>query len=93
MYLQVRNDHPVRNAVKAAKSAGITRVAAAGNTGKNDIVSTDRAPARYRDVITVAASSEQYQMYYKSSYGSSVDIIALGAGIWSDWYTMTRTCQ
>lgn len=91
MSFQVRNDEQFRDAVRSAYAAGIVMVASAGNSN-DDLATVQRYPAKYTNVITVAASNDLYKKHYTSSYGRLVDIIAPGAGIESDWYVkLTRS--
>lgn len=85
MSFQVQNDASFRDAVNSAYAAGIVMVASAGNSN-DDLATVNRYPAKYPNVITVAASNDLYKKHYTSSYGRLVDIIAPGAGIKSDWY-------
>ncbi|KAG9747467.1 hypothetical protein KCU73_g7342, partial [Aureobasidium melanogenum] len=84
MSFEVASEVGFRNAVRSACAAGIIMVAAAGNSN-DDLASSNRYPAKYPQVITVAASNDLYKKLPSSSYGAAVDIIAPGAGIESDW--------
>lgn len=65
--------------IDAAASAGIVLVAAAGN----DNSSESFYPAAYENVIAVGATNENDQKASFSNYGSYIDVMAPGTGIYS----------
>ncbi len=67
-------------AVKAAKTAGVTLVAAAGNSG-----STVDYPAAYQEVIAVSATDTSNVIASFSSRGPEVDLAAPGVSILSTY--------
>lgn len=71
------------DAVAAARNAGITIVAAAGNDGPAD--STVNYPARYPEVIAVAATDQADTLAWFSSRGPEVDLAAPGVNIYSTY--------
>ena len=66
----------VKQTVQAAYKAGITIVAAAGNSG-----GAVGYPAAYEEVIAVSASNSQDQLASFSSRGPEVDFIAPGVAV------------
>jgi hypothetical protein len=66
-----------REAIEAAKAAGITLVAAAGNDGN----STVYYPASYEGVISVGSHDADGQKSDFSNYNEFVDIVAPGSNI------------
>lgn len=71
------------DAVIAAYNAGITMVAAAGNNGPAD--NTVNYPARYPEVIAVAATDQADVLATFSSRGPEVDLAAPGVSIYSTY--------
>lgn len=69
-------------AIQAAYNAGITLVAAAGNDGKANSV---EYPAKYAEVIAVAATDSNNHLATFSSYGPQVAIAAPGVNIYSTY--------
>jgi serine protease len=76
----------LEDAVKKAIDAGITVVAAAGNSA------TDRysIPASYEGVISVGATDSQNHLAEFSNYGPSVDLVAPGVDVYSPIYDYTK---
>lgn len=73
-----QNSLTLRRAVKALSKNGVLMVAAAGNTGKEGAV---LYPAKYPEVIAVAACDEEGKPAIFTSSGPEVDIIAPGVDI------------
>jgi len=71
------------DAITAAYNAGITLVAAAGNSGPED--NTVIYPAKYSEVIAVSATDSTDGQPYWSSRGPEVDLAAPGASIYSTY--------
>lgn len=71
------------DAVKRAYDAGITVVAAAGNSGPGE--NTVSYPARYPEVIAVAATDKNDNLAEFSSRGPEVDLAAPGVNIYSTY--------
>lgn len=71
------------DAIIAAKNAGITVVAAAGNSGPAD--NTVIYPAKYEEAVAVTATDSTDGQPYWSSRGPEVDIAAPGASIYSTY--------
>lgn len=79
------------NAVRAAVSAGVTVVVAAGNENQN---AANVSPASEPSVITVGAIDQNDVRATFSNFGSVLDIFAPGVGILSSWIggtTATRS--
>ncbi|AOP49213.1 S8 family peptidase [Streptomyces lydicus] len=77
-------DEALDAAVKKAIDSGVTFGVAAGNE------STDAgqgSPARVKEAITVASSTNKDEQSDFSNYGSVVDLYAPGSDITSDWNT------
>jgi subtilisin family serine protease len=75
----------LKKAIQAASDSGILFVAAAGNDGLNNDVEMFY-PATYpiKNIISVAASSNQGKLAYFSNYGpKTVHVVAPGMGIYS----------
>ncbi|MBB5121349.1 serine protease [Streptomyces eurocidicus] len=75
-------DEALDAAVQKAIASGVTFAVAAGNE------STDAgkgSPARVKEAITVASSTESDQQSDFSNFGASVDLYAPGSEITSDW--------
>lgn len=68
------------DAIIAAKNAGITVVAAAGNSG-----GAVSYPAAYPEAIAVSATDKNNIIAYFSSRGSEIDIAAPGVSIYSTY--------
>lgn len=73
----------VQSSVQAATKAGIVVVAAAGNAGATSVGSRVTFPAKYAEVIAVAATDETNTRATFSSTGSEVELAAPGVGILS----------
>jgi len=71
------------DAIIAAKNAGITIVAAAGNNGETD--GSIVWPARWSETIAVSATNINNELAYFSSYGPEIDLAAPGQDINSTW--------
>ncbi|HET6280225.1 MAG TPA: S8 family serine peptidase [Polyangia bacterium] len=67
----------IGNAVKYARSKGVTVVAAAGNDGKGRV----SYPARYPGVIAVAATQFDETTTFYSNWGGEIDIAAPGGNV------------
>ncbi|RYU94852.1 S8 family serine peptidase [Emticicia agri] len=65
--------------IDEAYNAGVLIVAAAGNNGQN----SSYYPASYNRVISVGSVTVNDEKSYFSNYGSSVDLVAPGSGIYS----------
>lgn len=78
-------DRFMDQAIEYAYSRGVTMVAAAGNDGEPWIA----YPARHPKVIAVGAIGPDLGRTNWSNYGSSVDVTAPGADIFSTWPTNT----
>ncbi|KOT90045.1 serine protease [Streptomyces sp. NRRL F-5755] len=75
-------DEALDAAVQKAVASGVTFAVAAGNE------STDAgqgSPARVKEAITVASSTNTDEQSDFSNYGSAVDLYAPGSDITSDW--------
>ncbi|MEW6545699.1 MAG: S8 family peptidase [Bacillota bacterium] len=84
MSLGGSTDSPaLHDAVIAAYNSGITIVCAAGNSGPEE--DTVAYPARYPEVIAVAATAADDSVPDFSSRGPEVDIAAPGVSILSTW--------
>ncbi|MCR4429444.1 MAG: S8 family peptidase [Tepidanaerobacteraceae bacterium] len=73
-----KNSMALERAIKEAYRQNIVLVAAAGNSGGDDSV---MYPAKYPEVIAVAASNSANKAAWFSSGGPEVDVIAPGASI------------
>jgi thermitase len=71
----------LEDAVNYAYGQGVILVAAAGNTGVNAVM----YPARYPNVLAVAATDNADNRAGFSNYGPEVDLAAPGVGIYSTW--------
>jgi thermitase len=69
------------DAVNYAYGQGVILVAAAGNTGVNAVM----YPARYPNVLAVAATDNANNRAGFSNYGPEVDLAAPGVDIYSTW--------
>jgi len=72
----------MQSAIRAAKSAGLVVVVAAGNSNANACSSY---PAAYPECITVASSDAYDYRSSFSNYGTCCKIFAPGTGITSTW--------
>ncbi|HXF63558.1 MAG TPA: S8 family serine peptidase [Caldilineaceae bacterium] len=87
--LTVSIDSPaLKDAVTAARDAGILVVAAAGNTR-----STVLWPAAYPETVAVAATTNTDEHADFSNYGSAIDIAAPGSSILSTYHGNTYRHQ
>ena len=68
-------------AVKSAYDQGVTIVAAAGNDSDINATEDKYIPACYSEVISVAATDENDQMWYGTNNNNMVDICAPGSNI------------
>lgn len=73
-----KNSMALERAIREAYRHNIVLVAAAGNSGGDDSV---MYPAKYPEVIAVAASNSDDKAAWFSSGGPEVDVIAPGSGI------------
>lgn len=71
------------DAIKRVDAAGITQVAAAGNSGPYN--NTVNYPAKFSEVIAVSAIDNTNTIAYFSSRGQEVDLTAPGANIYSTY--------
>ncbi|SKA06833.1 S8 family peptidase [Selenihalanaerobacter shriftii] len=71
----------LKKAVKKAYKSGITMVAASGNKGRKTI----DYPAKYPEVIAVAAINERKKIANFNNYGEGLDLLAPGVNIKSTW--------
>ncbi len=76
------DDYDIQQAVKRCHAAGIVMVAAAGNYGRDYGV---MYPARYPEVIAVAAVNLEELPADFSAYGMELDLAAAGVDVWSTW--------
>lgn len=77
-----RESAALQRAVQKAEAAGLLLVAAAGNLGRANAVVY---PARYPEVLAVAALGEDGRLARFSSYGPEVDVVAPGENILSTY--------
>ena len=75
---------PLRAAITAASNAGIVLVAAAGNSGPG--ANTVGYPAKYPEVIAVAATDSANTVASFSSRGPEVELAAPGVSILSTYF-------
>jgi serine protease len=68
---------PVRRAIEYAHRKGVVVVAAAGNDGRSRV----SYPARYPDVIAVAATQWDESTTFYSNWGAEIDIAAPGGNV------------
>lgn len=68
-------------AVTKTYNAGVSMVAAAGNSGTSGL----SYPGRYAETIGVSATDQGDNLAYYSSYGPQVDLAAPGSGIYSTY--------
>lgn len=71
-------------AVQSAFTAGVLTVVASGNDNVN---ASGGSPASAPNALTVGAITSTWAEARFSNFGTSVDILAPGAGILSAWYT------
>lgn len=76
------DDQSIRQAVKRCYDAGIVMVAAAGNYGRDYGV---MYPAKYPEVLAVAAVNLDKLPGDFSAYGMELDLAAAGVDVWSTW--------
>ncbi|MFI1331755.1 S8 family peptidase [Streptomyces sp. NPDC020845] len=77
-------DEALDAAVQKAIDSGVTFGVAAGNESTD---ASKGSPARVKDAITVASSTDADEQSDFSNYGGIVDIYAPGSDITSDWNT------
>ncbi|NEW71780.1 MULTISPECIES: S8 family peptidase [Streptomyces] len=77
-------DEALDAAVQKAIDSGVTFGVAAGNESAD---AGQSSPARVKDAITVASSTDKDEQSDFSNYGDVVDIYAPGSDITSDWNT------
>ncbi|MFF9478495.1 S8 family peptidase [Streptomyces sp. NPDC014733] len=77
-------DEALDAAVKKAIASGVTFAVAAGNESAD---ASQGSPARVKEAITVASSTNKDEQSDFSNYGSIVDLYAPGSDITSDWNT------
>ncbi|MEE4422757.1 S8 family peptidase [Streptomyces bugieae] len=75
-------DEALDAAVKKAIDSGVTFGVAAGNESSD---AGQSSPARVKEAITVASSTNKDEQSDFSNFGSAVDIYAPGSDITSDW--------
>ncbi|MER5970473.1 S8 family peptidase [Streptomyces sp. NPDC002055] len=75
-------DEALDAAVKKAVAAGVTFVVAAGNESSD---AGQSSPARVKEAVTVASSTEKDEQSDFSNFGKVVDLYAPGSDITSDW--------
>ena len=87
------NSPTIEGAVHLAASQGVLMVAAAGNAG----IGTVYWPARYPEVIAVAALNIHDQRTSYSNYGPEIEIAAPGGDaaqqVFSTWLRMPTSCR
>lgn len=79
----MEDNETFREAVLAAHAAGVTLVAAAGNSGPRE--DTVNYPARYGQTIAVSAVDRSGRMPRFASRGAEVDLVAPGVDVFSTW--------
>ncbi len=72
-------------AIKQAHDHGMLIVAASGNNGQGQV----NYPAAYPEVLAVGATTDQDQRWSLSNYGSALDVVAPGAGIYATTLNFT----
>ncbi|MFI6766198.1 S8 family serine peptidase [Streptomyces sp. NPDC050355] len=77
-------DEALDAAVKKAIDSGVTFAVAAGNESAD---AGQGSPARVKEAITVASSTDKDEQSDFSNFGSVVDLYAPGSDITSDWNT------
>ncbi|MBI4338494.1 MAG: S8 family serine peptidase [Chloroflexi bacterium] len=75
----------MQTAVQVASNAGIVIVAAAGNSGSSGLCCNVTYPAKFSEVIAVAAIDESNTRASFSSIGPEVELAAPGVGVLSTW--------
>lgn len=73
------NNITLRNAIEAARAAGVIIVAAAGNNA----TSSPHYPAAYGGVISVSAVTSSNELTSFSNYGATISVAAPGSSIYS----------
>ena len=68
-----------QSVINAASQAGIILIASAGNSDSNGV----SYPAAYQNVIAVGSTDIDDKKSSFSNYGSAIDLMAPGRGIWS----------
>jgi subtilisin family serine protease len=76
----------LEEAVKKALDANITIVAAAGNSGSDEL----EYPASYEGVISVGATNDKNELAFFSNYGTAVDVVAPGEDIYSPVFDIDK---
>jgi subtilisin family serine protease len=81
------NSSALRNAITAARNAGIIMVVAAGNEeSNNDLYPSYPTSYTFNNIVSVAAVNHNDQLDYYSNFGATgVDLAAPGSGILSTW--------
>ncbi len=69
----------LRTVIAQAAADGIVLVAAAGNDGNQNL----HYPAAYSEVISVGSTNQNDQLSAFSNFGSTIDLVAPGEGIYS----------
>lgn len=82
----------IQDAINYAHSHGVVLIGAAGNSKESDSF----FPAAYRNVISVASTTQNKERFHRTNFGASVDIGAPGNGILStqinnNYRTLTGT--
>jgi serine protease len=67
----------IRNAVKYARAKGVVVIAAAGNDGRGRV----SYPARYPEVVAVAATQFDETTTFYSNWGPDIDVAAPGGNV------------
>ncbi len=73
------NAATLKAVIAQVAAAGIVMVAAAGNNGDQEL----QYPAAYPEVISVGATNQNDEKASFSNYGSTIDVMAPGVGIYS----------
>lgn len=79
-------DDFLRHTITEAIAAGVIVVAAAGNDGCNCI----SYPANYEEVVAVGALDSSNARAYFSSYGTNLDVMAPGTGLYTTSWSPTN---
>ena len=75
-----------QDVINEAHSSGVLIIAAAGNAGDGNILTTETSyPAAYDNVVAVAATDNRSKVAWFSNSGDYVDIAAPGVEILSTW--------
>lgn len=69
----------LRDVIRYAYARGVVLVASAGNSNSSD----PHYPSGYSEVISVGNSTENDFVAGSSNYGSTIDLVAPGTGIWT----------